>query len=96
MEMESAKEPVLSVYPPMRWVKYKDGVMILQVLTVIGEGKSAWLNVPMVDASSVYLQKSEPVSVNLGGNAEVKADRGTFSLDEAKADKKSKFWGRKK
>ena len=133
MEMESAKEPVLSVYPPMRWVKYKDGVMILQVLTVIGEGKSAWLNVPMVDASSVYLEsgKETPMNkdldtaykalvendleslrevkmrtslmldadseaLNLGGNAEVKADRGTFSLDEAKADKKSKFWGRKK
>jgi hypothetical protein len=42
----------------------------------------------MLDADSEAL--------NLGGNAEVKADRGTFSLDEAKADKKSKFWGRKK
>jgi hypothetical protein len=96
MEMESAKQPVLNIYPPMRWVRYENGVMILQVLTSVGEGKSAWLNVPTVDASSVYLQKSEPVSVNLGGSAEVKAEKGTFSLDEAKADKKSKFWGRKK
>lgn len=52
------REPEMNVYPPMRWVKYENGVMVLQVLTNVGAGSSAWLNVPVVDALSVYGESS--------------------------------------
>jgi len=87
MEMETAKQPVLNVYPPMRWVQYADGVMILQVLTVVSQGKSAWLNVPTVNASSVYLEKSESVQ-------ESKSESVSVVVEEK--PKKKDFWNRKK